>query len=397
LLEAPFRVWLCLAVLVPGTAAFAGWRVARSVNRRRLSSHYTRTRTVSGRGAGALAGALTVAGTLAAILLTPPRSWPASVDAAVAVAMDSLDESDLRSITYMGIDDLSSMHFGLGMWMRNGFGLWSGNWRLMSDCGETHPDDCSGVIIHRLWNRLRADLPGPERAALERLERQMASVTAMRLDFNDAEVTQIAAAINDAVAGQLPESDRFVVRVDPAFAESRISWTDPDESEFPFALVRLEANTFITVRKAPPDLVLEPDLWPMSPELPNGAPLKPLISLDYGLREQRLGIVTDSAAWTKTWKELSDQARLSQPVPPVDFNRSTVLIIALGRRPSAGYRVKVEAGGSRNQVAHFTIDEEKPGENCQTGLLGTYPTYVYVVPAQLKAARFWELHGEYAC
>lgn len=342
-MEAVLPVSLGLIAFVVGAALLAGVVVGRSASRRQASSHYMRTRGISGRNAGALAGAATLAAAAAATLLIPPRSWPSSVDGAVTAAMAVIEDAELKSIAYLGKEDLASMHFGLGLWIRNNFGLWGGNWRLMSDCGESHPDSCSGVIIDRLWNRLRSELPGAERAGLELLEEQMARVSPLRLDFHEAGALDVAAAINDAVARDLPGPDRFVVRVDPELAGQRISWTDPDESEFPFALTRLGANTSITIRKAPPDLVLEPDLWPMAPHLPQGTLLEPLLAVEHGLRQELHQVVTDEAAWSRLWRELDTAARLGRPLPSVDFSRSTVLIVALGRRPGPGYRVKVQA------------------------------------------------------
>lgn len=50
-------------------------------------------------------------------------------------------------------------HFGLGMWMRNNWGLWGGS-RLQKyfiDKGKTHPDDMSSVVLFYYWHWLRGD------------------------------------------------------------------------------------------------------------------------------------------------------------------------------------------------------------------------------------------------
>jgi len=47
-------------------------------------------------------------------------------------------------------------HFGLGLWMRNNWGLWAGS-RLSNyfNClGIFHPDDMSGVILDSYWLEL---------------------------------------------------------------------------------------------------------------------------------------------------------------------------------------------------------------------------------------------------
>lgn len=47
-------------------------------------------------------------------------------------------------------------HFGLGMWMRNIWGLWSGSdlAKWFNSHGVKHPDEMSGVILSSLWRDL---------------------------------------------------------------------------------------------------------------------------------------------------------------------------------------------------------------------------------------------------
>ena len=53
-------------------------------------------------------------------------------------------------------DDMNQYHFGLGMWMRNNWGLWEGS-RLskwFNAQGIEHPDDMSGIILDSFWRHL---------------------------------------------------------------------------------------------------------------------------------------------------------------------------------------------------------------------------------------------------
>ena len=53
-------------------------------------------------------------------------------------------------------DDMSDYHFGLGMWMRNNWGLWGGS-RLQNYCearGLYHPDDMSSTILRYYYDYL---------------------------------------------------------------------------------------------------------------------------------------------------------------------------------------------------------------------------------------------------
>ena len=60
-------------------------------------------------------------------------------------------------------DQLTGLHFGLGLWIRNNLGLWKGNDELMQAIRERdqaiHPDDASMVIVEAVWERLREMVP----------------------------------------------------------------------------------------------------------------------------------------------------------------------------------------------------------------------------------------------
>lgn len=54
--------------------------------------------------------------------------------------------------------DLILYHHGFGTQIRNTFGLWSGNPKLVKDAGfseKDHPDEISMGIIKAIWERLQ--------------------------------------------------------------------------------------------------------------------------------------------------------------------------------------------------------------------------------------------------
>ncbi len=59
----------------------------------------------------------------------------------------------IREIKESSQSDLIEYHFGLGMWMRNNWGLWRGS-RLQEyfvELGYEHPDHVSGTILFFFW------------------------------------------------------------------------------------------------------------------------------------------------------------------------------------------------------------------------------------------------------
>ena len=49
---------------------------------------------------------------------------------------------------------VTDLHFSLGAYIRNNFGLWGGNRALLDDCGVDDADDASGVILRALYRKL---------------------------------------------------------------------------------------------------------------------------------------------------------------------------------------------------------------------------------------------------
>lgn len=54
--------------------------------------------------------------------------------------------------------EMSGYHMGLGLWMRNNWGLWGGSRlaKYFNGIGIFHPDDMSGIILHSFWRHLNA-------------------------------------------------------------------------------------------------------------------------------------------------------------------------------------------------------------------------------------------------
>ncbi len=91
--------------------------------------------------------------------MTDYNQWPVTVDQAVGVLLGMLPKDEADKIAAMSRDDLINLHFGLGAWIRNNFGLWAQNTALLENTGQSHPDDAAGVIIEALWSRLQAIVP----------------------------------------------------------------------------------------------------------------------------------------------------------------------------------------------------------------------------------------------
>ena len=88
-------------------------------------------------------------------------SVPRTVKEAVDRLIKDLPLKDRTIIANMHEDELINLHFSLGMYIRNNFGLWAGKTELMEDCRRVagnqnlHEDDASTVIILEVWRKLK--------------------------------------------------------------------------------------------------------------------------------------------------------------------------------------------------------------------------------------------------
>lgn len=83
------------------------------------------------------------------------RNYPKTIDEAVERLKWILFTEELEKLRRMKESDLHRCHFGLGLYIRNAFGLWRRNDDIMESCNLRHPDDVSTAIVHELWKRLQ--------------------------------------------------------------------------------------------------------------------------------------------------------------------------------------------------------------------------------------------------
>ena len=86
---------------------------------------------------------------------------PKTIEEAIARLAKGLSLKDKTTLANMAETELSTLHFNLGEYIRNEFGLWSENQDLMIACcfiaqkDKIHEDEASSIIIKELWKRLR--------------------------------------------------------------------------------------------------------------------------------------------------------------------------------------------------------------------------------------------------
>lgn len=88
--------------------------------------------------------------------LLDQENWPVTVEEVVRDILPRIAPFDKLYMMVTNKEHLISMHFTLGLTIRNRYGLWRGNEKLiLSACGvPCHPDDASGKILEAVWQEL---------------------------------------------------------------------------------------------------------------------------------------------------------------------------------------------------------------------------------------------------
>jgi hypothetical protein len=84
------------------------------------------------------------------------HNWPVTLQEAAQRVIDRLSPTERHRMANATEEELVGYHFGLGMYIRNQYGLWGGNSRLRHNIGgNAHPDDQSFTVIKRARQILR--------------------------------------------------------------------------------------------------------------------------------------------------------------------------------------------------------------------------------------------------
>lgn len=250
---------LLTAALAP--ALLAAVCAGRTFTDWQASISYRERTSTSARSVSVLTFIALSALPIACTKLIYPRSWPTTVEEAVAILSDQLDTQSERDLAYMGYDDLTDVQQTLGVSVREQFGLNRRNAKLLHDCNPEYIDSnsCSMHIILRLWRKVRAELPPSRRLPLEALEKSMERVRFESEKFERVPIRELADFFNKAIRAQLPQDASFAIIHDPAQGDRSVSvsWRAMGTISLREALGVLEEGGRWNVRKAPPNLVLE--------------------------------------------------------------------------------------------------------------------------------------------
>jgi hypothetical protein len=71
-------------------------------------------------------------------------------------------------------------------------------------------------------------------------------------------------------------------------------------------------------------------------------------------------VVTNSTQWAEVWKKHSAQQQPAKALPEVDFKTNSVVLVALGRKPTGGYAVEVSDVRSSEGKTEILVKTRAP-------------------------------------
>jgi hypothetical protein len=89
--------------------------------------------------------------------------------------------------------------------------------------------------------------------------------------------------------------------------------------------------------------------------------------------ERRREVIRDQGDWEPLWSLFSGNLQPSPSLPPVDFGQSTVIVAAMGRKPTGGYGIGISQVAVEGDTLYVTVVETSPGPLCSTIQVNTSP------------------------
>ena len=98
--------------------------------------------------------------------------------------------------------------------------------------------------------------------------------------------------------------------------------------------------------------------------------------------------VRSQKEWDKLLTQLGWPSPKGSTPPVIDFQKSTLLVAALGTRPTGGYSVLFQGAFDDGAAIHAFLLEARPGPNCTATTAITHPIAVALIPRSSEPVDF---------
>lgn len=156
-------------------------------------------------------------------------TWPTSVEQAVVVLRHDMSEETVEWVRRNSVDDVAaSLHLPFGTGVRNAFGLWGRNRRLLASCGTPDAEECSDKIFRSLWASVRAETDPELGAALDCQFSLVERVTIDTRGFHSMRIGEVLQSVQRQMEKQVAPAGREcqqTVRLVPENEVDLSCWT----------------------------------------------------------------------------------------------------------------------------------------------------------------------------
>jgi hypothetical protein len=107
-----------------------------------------------------------------------------------------------------------------------------------------------------------------------------------------------------------------------------------------------------------------------------------------GITERKQIAIKSESEWISTWNMLNSSVNPVPPIPNVDFTQSMVILVTMGERTTAGYRVEITDITKETEGLLVKVVETSPGKGCVVPQVITRPYQIVVLERSEEAVIF---------
>lgn len=108
-------------------------------------------------------------------------------------------------------------------------------------------------------------------------------------------------------------------------------------------------------------------------------------------------VVESQAEWALVWQRIWGSHDPVPALPSIDFDRETVLVAAMGTRPTGGYAIRVDAAAAQGERVAVRVVETSPGSRCALTQAFTAPIDIVKLPRTPQPIAFQTVKNVHEC
>jgi hypothetical protein len=113
-----------------------------------------------------------------------------------------------------------------------------------------------------------------------------------------------------------------------------------------------------------------------------------------GIQEPTLQVIKDKAAWEKLWAKHAAGLKTVEKPPEIDFSKEMVILVAMGRQNTGGYRIQITRVEPIGGKLHISVLKTTPPPGGMSIQVLTAPFEMVAVPKSDLPPEFVVSSGE---